>query len=288
MAIKYNLVSSGFDSNITVFVNGEMYVASNLSHENFEDIVAAALAEDESIVDMFDHQKVVTKRFEKVSDRVSVANGTVFFDGDPVDSTLTRQILRFVEEDSDFMPLVNFFEKVQQNPNEHSREQLYRWLNDRDFSIAPDGDFLAYKGVQSGENGVWVSVHSGTAIVDGEIVTGNIPNPIGSVIEMPRSEVQHDPSVACHTGLHAGTWDYASGFARTVLLVKINPRDVVSVPTDARDQKLRVCRYTVVEKVTSPYSEALVDLAADDDVEYDDDEPNCLDCNDEGCYYCED
>ena len=83
---------------------------------------------------------------------------------------------------------------------------------------------------------------------------------------MPRGDVEHDPGVGCHVGLHAGTWDYASSFAQgAVLTVEINPRDVVSVPTDCQDQKMRVCRYTV----TGITEQELGSFVAD---EYDEDE----------------
>ena len=74
---------------------------------------------------------------------------------------------------------------------------------------------------------------------------------------MARSEVQHDPSVGCHKGLHVGTWDYASSFGRGVVLeVEVDPRDVVSVPTDCGDAKLRCCRYRVRDEIEAPISSA--------------------------------
>lgn len=289
--MKYNLVkaSDSDDANLTVFVDGEMYVATN-THPNFDRIVAGVVAGDESVVELFDVSRVAAQRFERLSERVSVANGRVLFDGDEVDNSLTKQVVRFVDEGvEDFKPLVAFFEKVMTNPNEHSREQLFRWLQRHDFTIAEDGNFLAYKGVRTNatDEGVkYVSIHSGHAMVDGESFNGNIPNHIGAVVEMPRSVVQHDPSVGCHTGLHAGTWDYAHMFAQgAVLKVTINPRDVVSVPTDCEDQKLRVCRYEVLEVIDAPETSAV--WYADSDVE----DEQCefcyeLDCDGECQDYC--
>jgi hypothetical protein len=63
---------------------------------------------------------------------------------------------------------------------------------------------------------------------------------------MPRSEVAHNPRQACEAGLHVGTFNYVGGHTREhVLEVHVNPRDIVSVPTDGGGQKVRVCRYTV-------------------------------------------
>ena len=85
---------------------------------------------------------------------------------------------------------------------------------------------------------------------------------------MPRSEVEWDPSVGCHQGLHVGSWDYAAGFARgAVLTVYVNPRDVVSVPTDCDAAKMRCCRYTIGNVTEVAYTEPVVydELVDDDD-----------------------
>lgn len=269
--------SESDEVNLTAFIDGQMYSATS-GHANFDRIQEMCQAGDESVVALFDISNTVQERFRRLSERVSISNGKIYFDGEEVDNSLTQQVVRFINDGvEDFEPLILFFEKVQTNPNPHSREQLYRWLQDRDFTINQDGNILAYKGVNKigdGENVEYKSISRGRAIVNGEVHNGAIPNPIGAVIEMPRSDVQHDPSVGCHTGLHAGTWNYASGFAQgAVLTVEINPRDVVSVPTDCEDQKMRVCRYTVVEVVDQQIPTALhgaVDTPALDD--YDDEE----------------
>jgi hypothetical protein len=256
--IQYSLINNNGNKNITVFYNGEMYAATD-SHSNWDAIEAGAEAGDPSVIDLFDIGMTAQKRFDKLSDRVSIKGGKVYFDNQPTHNALTEQVVRFIKNgQEDFGPLVEFFEKVQSNPNKHSREQLYSWLDVHDFTILPNGNFVGYKGVRSvaTTDGVkYESISHGTAISDGVEYTGAIPNPIGAVVEMARDAVQHDPSVGCHTGLHVGTWDYASGFAQgAVLKVEVNPRDVVSVPTDCNHQKLRTCRYTVLEVISAPVS----------------------------------
>jgi hypothetical protein len=266
--MKYNIVSMGDTSNITAFIDGEMYTASN-DHPNWDSIVTGAISGDEGIADLFDVAETVSKRFEQLTERVSVRNGQIYFDGDELDRAETKQIVRFLDDGvDDWEPLVLFLEKVQTNPNEHSREQLYSWLEHHDFPIDSDGDIIAYKGVKVVDDG-YRSISQGKAIVDGEEHSGAIPNNVGSVVEMPRSEVHHDPSTGCSRGLHAGSWDYASGFAQgAVLTVKINPRDVVSVPTDCDWAKVRVCRYIVTGVTESEHTSA---YWADDE-DYEDDE----------------
>jgi len=67
----------------------------------------------------------------------------------------------------------------------------------------------------------------------------------GKIIEMPREQVCADRHQACAAGIHVGTLSYAKGFSTIVILLKVNPRDAVSVPIH-ETQKLRVCRCEVV------------------------------------------
>jgi hypothetical protein len=167
-----------------------------------------------------------------------------------------------MEEKADFAPLVRFMEKIAMNPQEHSREQLFTWLQNNNFTIDSEGDIIAYKGVNVNSDNVHVSTHRGPAIVNGEEVNGYVPQPDGAVIEMPRSQVVHDPHNACSRGLHLSGWAYAQSYGTVRLQVKVNPRDIVSVPTHDGFQKVRCCRYTVIGKVTKPVTTAYLQKAA--------------------------
>jgi len=267
------------ESHVIVFVPGYAPQVAHSSHPNYARIVDGAKAGDASVVALFDISATVAEHFDSLSDRVAVANGRLYFDGDEVNDTLSRHVLRFLDAGvDDWRPLVAFMENVAANPSAHSRDMLYDWLNAADddgFTITPDGLIVGYKGVARDADGQLVSVNTGRAIVNGEAKTGAIPNPLGAVVEMPRSSVTFDPANGCSRGLHVGTYAYASGWARGALLeVHVNPRDVVSVPTDCGAQKMRTCRYVVVKTIDAPYSEPVVyDYDGDDaygDEDYDD------------------
>lgn len=279
--MQYTLFDNGDSQNLVVVHEGEMYSATD-QHPNWTKIKEGLEGKDPAIIKLFDIAKTANEAFRRLSDRVTISGGNVHFDNQPVGGDLAEQILRFIDDEvEDWQPLVNFYEKLMTNLEPHTREQLFRWLNQQKITITPEGDFIAYKGVNAYvENGEtkYRSISSGEAIVDGKVYQGYIPNWIDAIVEMPRDKVQHDPSVGCHTGLHAGTWKYASDFARgAVLRVVINPRDVVSVPTDCNDAKLRTCRYRVLD-ITEKENLAAVqatpqtwgDQAYEDD-DYDDD-----------------
>lgn len=265
----------GGEKFVTIFSDElESPLVATSSHPSYEEVRAILLSygrDDERvsrIQELLDMETVVAQKFDAITERVSVANGVVYFDGDPIDNSVTNQIIRFLREGIDVKPLCLFMEKLYQNPNAHSREQLYSWLKAKDFTINSQGDIYAYKGVKSD----YGSINRGPAIVNGEAKNGSIPNEIGNVIEMPRSKVAFDPSIGCSTGLHVGTYDYASSFSQgKVLGVLVNPRDIVSVPTDSSAQKVRTCRYTVVEEVESFVPSAYYDdsYKYEDAIDYD-------------------
>jgi hypothetical protein len=276
---------------LSVFFNGQLMPPLTSDHPNFDRVKEACfdslvgndpfdVVDDESgltaeqFIAMFDAATAVIERFQRLTDRVTVQGGAVLLDGDPVGDGITNHILRFLDEGEDFMPLVKFLENVSANPQPHSRDQLYDWLNTHEFTITDDGFLVGYKGVAEDGEGGYRSISSGReqVLVNDEVHVGRIPNPIGATVEMARGLVQHDPSRGCHVGLHVGTHEYASDFGRVCLEVKVNPRDVVSVPTDCNWAKVRVCRYEVVGVVESKYASAIRFTDLDLDGGHDEDE----------------
>lgn len=263
MSLPYHHVKreDGAESVVVILPDGPPVVAND-DHPHFEEILDGLLSESldaEDVRELADLSVAASRRFDRLSERVAVSDGRVFFDGAPADEAITRQIVRALDAGlRDWKPLVRFMENLAANPVEHSRDQLYAWLRDRNFTITEDGGFIAYKGV----NADYGSITRGPAIVDGEAVNGHVPNCPGSTVEIARSSVAFNPAQGCASGLHAGTYDYAHRFARgAVLKVEVNPRDVVSVPTDCDAAKLRTCRYVVLACIDAP-STAVIDYDA--------------------------
>lgn len=273
MAIFQRISKGGKDS-LTIILGNQEIKSIGGDHPGFDSIIEAleAKASDDTLRGLLDPANLIFAKTSKVSERITLAGGTLLFDGDVVDGPLAEFIINIAQNsdnDSSYKAWVNFMEKLATNPSDESKEHLFAFMATHGLTVTPDGDIVLYKGVRSDGT----SIHSGFGIVNGESMNGNLPNEVGSVLEFPRSKVNANRGVACATGLHAGTFDYASSFAQGRLLtVAINPRDVVSVPSDHNDAKVRVSRYTVVEvnEQDSAYDTPVWGATEDDDFEDDD------------------
>ena len=193
---------------------------------------------------------------------VELLNGQLFYNGEPVHNALASRIVDIVEQGLPVAPWVAFAKNVYANPADFSREELYLFLEKADLPITEDGCFLAYKNVTDDYK---------------DIRTNTFDNSIGSICEMPRYMVDQNRNNTCAAGLHFASKDYLpyyrSGGART-MVVKINPADVVSIPSDYENTKGRTWRYEVVgeipfEKIETFSWPAIVD--DDDDWDWDTD-----------------
>ncbi len=219
------------------------------SHPRFAELVEYLRSrrdhDSQHVRSLLDAGGALAARLRRLSERVAFDGTHLRFDGDVIDTSLSRHIIRMMRGgDESYARWVRFLENLAANPSPLSRIHLFTWLDGRDFAITPDGHLLGYKGVQADQHNS--SIHAGTALVNGTWHHGHIPNPPGAIVEMPRNQVTADRDAACAGGLHVGTHAYASGYGRRLLLVAVNPRDVVSVPRDCNYQKLRCCRYTVL------------------------------------------
>jgi hypothetical protein len=219
------------------------------SHPRFAELASYLRSHDEHdpqhVRRLLDTGGTIAAQVGPLSERVSWDGTSLRFDGDVINTGLSRHIVRMLRDgDHNYRRWVAFLEHLAANPSRQSRMHLYTWLDHRDFAITPDGCLLGYKGVRADQDNS--SVHAGTAIVNGITHHGHIPNPVGATVEMPRSRVDAARDTGCSAGLHVGTHDYASAFGQRLLLVSVSPRDVVAVPRDSGFQKIRCCRYTVL------------------------------------------
>lgn len=223
----------------------------------------------EGLMTVTDMEKTLNEKFERVGGildgRMSIKDSKVTIDYEPIDPVLEAHILRMLKADGtpkdqrEWSAFSKFIENLYSNTSDYVRKQLFGWmtyenLHGTGLTLTADGCIIGYKGC-TGTVEAPLSIRSGHAIANGVDYNGQIPNVPGTIVEMPRNEVEADPKIACAPGLHVGTYNYAEGWSMGVLLtVKFNPRDVVAVPECSYAQKIRTCRYEVLESVESAYN----------------------------------
>ena len=252
---------------ITLMVPGRKApFAMNSDHQLFDELVKAATSKniDEvlRLIDVAETIKTYT------SGKVSVRDGEVFIGNEAVHNTVTDRILAFIGQGLPFDPLARFLERLMNNPSSVSREELYLFLENGQCPIMEDGRFVAYKWV----NDDYTDCHTGT-----------FDNSVGQVLEMPRAKVDDDRRQTCSAGFHVCTHAYTK-FGTRLMLVAIDPADVVSVPYDYNNAKMRVCKYEVIEEVPAEdyqkFDQQMYQASQVEENEIDEEE------EDEGCHHC--
>jgi hypothetical protein len=230
---------SGF---ITVFIEGKQYTI-NASNPAFPNALKAYKESDwQGLVDYI-HPANKLHRLYFQYENIEVKDGNVYIDGDAVTSIVAERVLNALAGDVDAVHIFKFMTRLQLNPSKRAVDELYTFLEHKNLPITDSGTFLAYKAVRSD----YSDKHTGTFF-----------NTVGSVLTMPRNKVDDDKNAPCSYGFHAGTLEYASDFANhydKMVVVEIDPADVVSIPTDCNFQKLRTCRYKVVAEYEKPLVE---------------------------------
>lgn len=235
-----NFIKSS-DGTISAFVKGRSFLISK-DHFFYSQVVEALKNKDENEFVRFADLKETIETFSKTQEdstntNIQVKDGVVYYKNKPLHNVITNKIMDYIREGLDSSSLINFLEKLMKNPSKHSVDQLFSFLEHKFLPIHEDGDFLGYKRVRAD----YLDFHTGTIL-----------NEVGTYVEVERNTVDDDYSKDCSHGLHVGTRDYVKGFNASsnsrVLLVKVNPADVVSVPK-YDSTKMRVCRYFILEEL---------------------------------------
>ena len=159
-----------------------------------------------------------------------------------IDARLFDRIYSALESNESADSMVNFIKNLYDNPNIESIDDMYRFLEHNNLPLTDDGYFIAYKIV----NANYRDIH-----------TNSIDNSIGQIVTMPYEDVELNRHKTCSSGLHFCSKDYLpqyGGFfgdrlTGHVMILKINPKDVKSIPVDYNNAKGRCCKYEVIGEV---------------------------------------
>lgn len=254
--MKIAYIGSGNSVTVTFLDSVKSYTITS-DNPNWQNVIDKLNSGDyEGLEDLLSVKKKIVNYTN--GSTITVDDGGVKYKDKYIDNYLTQKIVEFMNSDLPVKPLVNFFEKVMKNPSRRAVSELYKFLEHGNMPILDNGNFIGYKSV-SPDYKDWY--------------TRKFDNSIGQTLEMERNEVCDDPTEGCSYGFHVGSLSYATDFnggSNKVVLVEVDPFDVVSVPHDCNHQKLRTAKYTVIGEFEVPLNSNYDDRYADDDNEDED------------------
>jgi hypothetical protein len=183
-------------------------------------------------------QKLDNTTFKTIGN-ITLTRDGVMLNNEPLHGTMVDRIIQFHNEELPVEPLLRCLEKLMLNPSKASVDSFYDYVEANKVVIHEDGDFLAWKIVSSTYK---------------DLYTGTVDNSVGSNPKMPRNQVDDNRNNTCSKGYHVCArgylYEYGNGSRDKVVLCKVNPKDVVAVPPDYRNAKMRVCEYHVVGELS--------------------------------------
>lgn len=219
-------------SNVTVVIDNTPHTIND-THVTYTKIIDAIKAGQwDQVKDLLNPVKTM-QSYSKGN--VAVVEGELFWRGNLFHNAIASRMIQMLDQGFDIEPLANFMENLMQNPSKRAVDELYEFLEKNNLPITPDGNFLAYKRVRDN----YMDCHTGT-----------MDNSVGKIVGMERNQVDDDRDRTCSTGLHFCSEGYLKSFGgERTMIVKINPKDVVSIPSDYNNSKGRTCRYEVIGEV---------------------------------------
>ena len=260
------------DNHWTVVLNAQPYQFDH-THPRYTDLVSCVHSGDaDEFVRLFNTGNQIEDWSEG---DFEFRNGFLYFEDEQIATQPTNRVVELIRQGFPHQPMLNYLKNLYNNVSERAVQESYTWSSHKGLPITDDGMMVGYKGVIiyrgetiQGKNG---------EIKDGDYVdkhTGKtFRNNVGDACSMKRRQVCDDHTQGCSSGLHVGTYEYASDWAGptgVVVLVKFNPKNIVSVPSDCECQKMRVSEYEVIRIASEQLQEAVYEH--EDDYDYDDED----------------
>ena len=273
------------NSSLTVIIdNGAEILTARNDHPKWNDILSAFKSQNERVLKSLLSMKSVVEVYSHGD--LTIDGTGILYKNRPIHGVDVDRTLAFLNEGLPYEPYAKYVEKKMKNISARAIEQMYPFLEHKNMPLTSEGNFIAYKGVQ--DNYYSVMGNLSTVVISGKVDSeGHILNEIGKTIEVERSSVDDNFNNGCSFGLHAGSLSYAKGWGKRVILVEIDPADVVSVPADCNCQKLRCCKYKVIGEYTGPlpdtYTNEFSDKSSTNTVSSDDNEDEIEDMINEIC-----
>jgi acyl carrier protein len=226
------------EQKVTVIIDGRIFsVYQDDDRDLYRKVIAAIHANDKETVLILSNPAKTVEDAVKGAIDITYEHGFIWYRGVQVNNYVVDKILALKKVGADVARLEKLLVNIYDNPNKEVIPFLYEFLEYGNLPITENGTFLAFKRVRSD----YKDIHSGT-----------FDNSPGVVVTEDRSVVNSDRNATCSRGLHFCSWEYLPHFGSRdagsdrVLIVEINPKDVVMIPRDYNNTKARCCKYKVL------------------------------------------
>jgi hypothetical protein len=204
-------------------------------------------ANEDAVAEILATEPVATDtRTGFVESSLEIIPGASFYDnklmvdGMPDDEFVNNMARRIYAEGFSLIPLARCLQRLALNPSFKIRRDLLSFLDVGKLPLREDGRFVAYKRVR----GDCRDIHS-----------GKFDNSVGQVLIMDRQKVDDDPNNTCSYGFHVCSHAYLEHFGSNrhgqdrAMACAVAPEDVVSIPADYNNTKMRTCQYEVIAEL---------------------------------------
>jgi hypothetical protein len=241
------------NNSYTVVIDGKVHNFT-VDHIGYDNLVQALRDNDEkkfleciTFEDSFVHWSHGNFRLE---------NEVIYRGNEELPAVISDRVIDMINEKFDVDPMLKFINNLYYSGDFRVVNELFNFMVHKNLPITDEGCLIAWKGVKK-HTGAAFTDYAGRLVCTGDLVdcwTGRMRNNPGDVNTMERHQVANNPNNPCGPGLHCGELSYAKGWAEdAILMVEINPADVVSIPIDSSCKKMRACQI----KVLSIYNDKL-------------------------------
>lgn len=236
--MKYAYIINKQYAQLLNLETGQNHFAAN-DHPNFEQIVKLLRKSEYSVaLKLFDIKKIIETQSKG---KFLIRDNEVLYNGTPVHNTVTERILECSRNNGDVKPLVNFLERLLNNPHKVIFDNLYKYLENYKLPIDQDGYVYGIKAVRPDLKSKWSS--------SVQYVIGETYSEPRQFCRQPGTEGQQN-DIYCGPGLWFGWTTFVLNYGSPtdhVILVKVDPKNIIATPNLARFQKIACCEFTPVK-----------------------------------------
>lgn len=243
---------------VALYLDGKSYSADK-SHPRYSQIVDAIKTESwDDIPGLVNIAIAVQTYATGTAVTVDAENGVVLYQGEAIRGYLVERILAMMNDGFNIKPMTSYLENLMLNPSKRSVDELHGFNEYGRMPITEDGFFIAYKRIRG-----WYDTYTGKVLNKPAHLLDNddlskLPYTVNGVtvdlvdgaltVSMPRNKVDDVAERTCSYGLHFCSQEYLKSFSGDkIVVLKINPADVVSIPTDYNNTKGRCAKYQVID-----------------------------------------